>query len=52
MNILSFVLAVAAIVVFLLTYRGYKHASIAIGLALTVTAWVFQLIWVTDQITL
>lgn len=52
MNILSFALAVAAIIVFTLASRGYKHATIAVGLALLTTAWVLQLIWVTDQITL
>ena len=50
MNIISFILAIAAIVVFLLASRGYKHATIAVGLALTVAAWVIQLIWTTDQI--
>ena len=52
MNILSFVLAIAAIVVFALTYRGHRYGSIGLGLALATTAWVLQLIWVTDQITL
>ena len=52
MNILSFVLAIAAIVVFALTYRGHRYGSLGLGLALATIAWVLQLIWVTDQITL
>lgn len=52
MNILSFILAITAIITFLLTSRGHKYATISIGLALLTTAWVLQLIWVTDQITL
>lgn len=52
MNILSFVLAIAAIVTLALTYRGHKYGSIGLGLALLSTSWVLQLIWVTDQITL
>jgi hypothetical protein len=52
MNILSFILAIAAIVTFSLTYRGHKYGSIGLGLALLTTAWVLQLIWVTaDTIT-
>lgn len=52
MNILSFILAIAAIITFLLTSRGHKYATISIGLALATSAWVLQLLWVTDQITL
>lgn len=52
MNILSFVLAIAAIVTFALTYRGHRYGSLGLGLALATSAWVLQLIWVTDQITL
>jgi hypothetical protein len=52
MNIVSFVLAIAAIVVFALAYRGIKYGHVGLGLALLASAWVLQLIWVTDQITL
>lgn len=52
MNILSLLLALAAIVTFLFTSRGHKYATISIGLALVTSAWMIQLLWVTDQITL
>lgn len=48
MNILSFVLAIAAIVVFALTSQGHRYGSLGFGLALLSSAWVLQLIWVTD----
>lgn len=53
MNILSFILAIAAVVVFALAARGYRHASIAVGLALVTAAWMLQLLWTgADLITL
>lgn len=51
-NILSFVLAIIAIVIFAGAYRGAKWGSVGLGLAILTAAWVLQLIWVTDQITL
>lgn len=51
-NIISLLLAIAAIVTFALTYRGHKYGSIGLGLALATTAWVLEFIWVTDQIRL
>ena len=50
MNIISFILAIAAIVVFALASRGYKHATIAVGLALTVAAWVLHVVWAVNHI--
>ena len=52
MNILSLILGIAAIVIFILASRGHKHATIAIGLALVTAAWMAQLLFVTDQITI
>lgn len=52
MNIISFILAILAIAVFALTSRGHKYATISVGLALLTAAWMLQLIWITDQITL
>ncbi len=52
MNIVSLLLAMAALIVFALAYQGHKYATIAVGLALVTSAWMLQLLWVTDQITL
>lgn len=51
-NILSFALALAAIVVFAAAYRGLPWGTLGLGLLLLTAAWVIQLLWVTaDQIT-
>lgn len=47
MNIISFVLAIVAIVVFLGAYEGLKWGSLGLGFALVTTAWVLQLTWTT-----
>lgn len=52
MNILSLILGILAIATFLLTSRGHRYATISIGLALLTAAWMVQLLWITDQITL
>lgn len=52
MNILSLILAVAAVVIFALAYQGHKYATIGLGLCLLSTAWILQLVWTTDLITI
>lgn len=52
MNILSFILSILAIAVFALTSRGHRYATISVGLALVTAAWMLQLLWTTDLITL
>lgn len=52
MNILSFALAIIAIVIFAGAYRGARWGSIGLGLAILTAAWMLQLLWVTNQITL
>lgn len=51
MNVLSFILAIIAAVIFALTYRGHPHASIGGGLCVVTIAWIVQLTWTTTQIT-
>jgi hypothetical protein len=51
MNILSFILAIIAAVIFALTYQGHKYATIGLGLSVLTVAWMLQLLWVTDTIT-
>ena len=45
MNIISLILAIIAIVIFVLSYEGHKYGSIGLGLAFISTAWVVQLLW-------
>ena len=52
MNILSLILAIIAAVIFALTYQGHKYATIGAGLCILTVAWIVQLLWITDQITL
>lgn len=51
MNILSFILAIVAAVIFALTYQGHKYATIGAGLCILTIAWILQLTWATSQIT-
>lgn len=52
MNILSFALALAAIVVFAAGWRGLPWGTLGLGLMLVTLAWVLQLLWVSaSQIT-
>lgn len=52
MNILSFALALASIVVFAAAFRGLPWGTLGLGLLLLTSAWVLQLLWVgADQIT-
>lgn len=53
MNVLSFALAIAALVVFAGAYRGVKWGHLGLGLALLTLSWMFQLLWDNaDLITL
>lgn len=51
MNIFAFALAIIAICVFAGAFRGYKHATLGVGLAILTIAWMIQLIFTgLDQI--
>ncbi len=53
MNVLSFVLAIVAVVIFLSSFSPNppgRWASIGLGLAVLTIAWMIQLIWVTEGI--
>jgi len=50
MNVISFVLAIAAIVVFAARWKGAVGGHIGLGLALLTSAWVIQSIWMTTAI--
>jgi hypothetical protein len=52
MNIISLILAIVAAVIFALTYQGHKYATIGLGLCILTVAWMLQLLWTTDLITL
>lgn len=49
MNIAAFLLALLAIVFFVLDWRGYPRRPLDIGLALLTLAWIVQLVWVTSH---
>ena len=51
MNILSFALAIIAIVIFAGAARDQKWGSVGLGLAILTLVWVVQLVWTTTQIT-
>lgn len=52
MNVLAFLLAVAAIVVFVLAAYGRVWGRISLGLALLTSAWIIQLAWTGPTIGL
>lgn len=47
MNVISFILGIAAIVVFAARWKGAPGGHLGLGLALVTAAWMVQLIWVT-----
>ena len=52
MNILSLLLAVAAVVIFAVTANSPRYDMMALGLAFLTTAWIIQLMWAgAKQIT-
>jgi hypothetical protein len=49
-NIISFVLAIVAVIVFVLAWKGAAPwAHLGLGLALFTTAFIIQLTWVTTS---
>ncbi len=50
MNVISFVLALAAIVVFAARWKGAPGGHLGLGLALVTAAWMIQAIWITTTL--
>ena len=50
MNILSFALILASIVIFAGAARGQKWGSLGFGLAIAHLGWLLHILWVADHV--